>query len=139
MKNKGNRWPSIEDVLKSPVGKLNAHLEAKNEQQAQKKSKYKNTRTEVDGIKFDSEKEARRYKDLLLLRKAGKIGNLRLQVEYELNPGGTHSLKYIADFVYVDAETGKEVVEDVKGSLTTVYKKKRRLMLKVHNIKILET
>ncbi len=104
-----------------------------------KRSKYGSKKVVVDGIQFDSQKEAARYKELLLLLKAGHIGLLRRQVEYELNPGGTHSLKYIADFVYMQAYTGIEVVEDCKGFRTAEYRKKRRLMKKVHGIKIFET
>lgn len=105
-----------------------------------KASIYGNKRTEVDGIKFQSKKEAKRYGELKLLLKAGKIGLLRLQVPYELNPGGTHSYKYIADFVYRLTDTGAEVVEDVKGwAGKPVYKKKKKLMLKVHGITIKET
>lgn len=94
--------------------------------------------TEVNGITFDSRKEAKRYKELLLLLKAGEIGLLELQVPYQLNEGGTHSLKYIADFVYVRKD-GTKVVEDCKGFRTREYIKKRKLMLKIHNIKIYET
>jgi len=104
-----------------------------------KQSKYKNSKTTIDGIEFDSAKEAKRYKELLLLLKAGEIGLLRLQMPYELNEGGTHSLRYIADFVYVDARTGKTIVEDTKGFKTRDYIKKRRLMKKVHGIIIFET
>lgn len=103
-----------------------------------KQLKYRNKKTEVDGITFDSAKEANRYKELKLLLKAGEIGLLELQVPFELNPGGTHSLKYVADFVYVISKTGERIVEDVKGMRTREYKKKRRLMLKVHGIKINE-
>lgn len=71
-----------------------------------------------------------------MAQKAGEISNLRLQVPYELNPGGTHSLKYYADFVYL--QDGKEVVVDVKGFSTKLYKKKRSLMLQVHGIEIRE-
>jgi hypothetical protein len=102
-----------------------------------KRSKYKNTKTCVDNIQFDSAKEARRYRELKMLLKAGEIGMLELQVPYELNQGGTHSLKYIADFVYVTKE-GVKIVEDVKGFCTKEYLKKRRLMLKVYGIKINE-
>ena len=45
----------------------------------------------------------------------------------------------MADFVYTDVETGETVVEDTKGFRTDVYKIKRKLMLKVHGIKIKET
>lgn len=102
------------------------------------KSKYGNKKTIVDNIAFDSAKEAKRFSELKILLKAGEIGFLELQKEYELNTGGTHSLKYIADFVYIDSKTGQTIIEDVKGYLTSVYKKKRRLMLKVHGIKITE-
>ncbi len=101
------------------------------------KSKYRAIRTEVDGHKFPSLKEAKRYGQLKMLQLAGEIGNLRLQVPYELNPGGTFSYKYIADFVYI--ENGKEVVEDCKGYRTAVYRKKAKLMFKLFGIAIKET
>lgn len=129
---------TIDDLKKSKVAGINQHLLDSKKANKKKKSKYGNKKTEVDGIKFDSIREAKRHKVLKLLQKAGKIAFLRLQVEYELNEGGTHSLIYIADFVYVDAETGKEVVEDAKGVRTAVYRKKCRLMMKVHGIKIKE-
>lgn len=128
---------TAEDILKTACGPLNPHL-AEKPVRKQKKSKYGNSKTEVDGIKFDSIREAKRYGELKIMQKAGIIGQLRLQVEYELNPGGTHSLKYLADFVYILSKTGETVVEDGKGALTQVYRKKRRLMLKVHEIKIKE-
>lgn len=102
-----------------------------------KRSKYGNKKTEVDGIRFDSEREAKRYKQLLLLQKAGEIGLLRRQVDYELNEGGTHSLKYRADFVYMTKD-GVEVVEDSKGCRTREYLKKRRLMKSIYGIEIKE-
>lgn len=110
----------------------------KNPEGKKKKSKYSSTKTEVDGILFDSNKESKRYKQLKLLLKTGHIAFLKLQVPFELNEGGTHSLKYIADFVYVIRSTGERVVEDAKGYRTQEYKKKRRLMLKVHGIEIKE-
>jgi len=103
-----------------------------------KRSKYGNTETEVDGEKFDSKKEAEYYKTLLLRQKAGEIGLIKRQVDYELNEGGTHSLIYRADFVYMIMATGETEVADTKGFLTREYKKKRRLMKKVHGIIIKE-
>src|SRR6218665_1558335 len=92
----------------------------------EKKSKYGNKKVTIDGIVFDSQKEGFRYQHLKLLVEAKIITDLRLQVPYELNTGGSHSLKYIADFVYwMD---GVEVVEDVKGKRTEKYIKNRRLM-----------
>lgn len=134
---KRNCTISLNDLRNSPVAHLNRHLfECKNVKE--KKHKYGATKSEVNGIVFDSKKEANRYKELLLLLKAGQIGILQLQVPYELNEGGSHSLKYIADFVYVDAMTGQTIVEDAKGYRTKEYLKKKRLMKKVHNIKIKE-
>lgn len=94
---------------------------------------------EETGLRFASRKEYNRYHQLLMLRKAGMIGQLRLQVPYELNPDGSFSYIYLADFVYVDAMTGATIVEDAKGYRTKEYRKKRRLMLKVHGITIKET
>lgn len=132
---------TTELLRQSEAGKRpeNQHLfePAKKEK---KKSNRGNIPTEVNGIKFDSRKEAERYKTLLLLVKAGEITLPELQVPYELNEGGSHSYKYIADFRYRNQKTGELVVEDVKGGyLSPVYKKKRKLMKKLYGIEILET
>ena len=101
-------------------------------------SKYKNQKTVIDGIAFDSKKEGARYAELQWLAKAGAIRDLRLQVPFELIPKqtGERAVRYIADFVYM--ENGKMIVEDVKGVRTDVYKIKKKLMLKVHCIKVKE-
>lgn len=80
-------------------------------------NKYNAKKAEIDGITFDSKKEARRYAELKLLLRGGEIRDLRLQVEYELIPkqAGERACNYIADFVYQDVRTGETVVEDVKG------------------------
>ncbi len=130
----------LDQLKKSACASLNQQVFEEIEGKPKpKKSKYGNSKTEVNGIAFDSAKEANRYTKLLLLLKVGQIGLLRLQVPYELNPGGTHSLIYIADFVYVDVATSQEVVEDAKGHRTREYIKKRRLMKKVHGVTIKET
>lgn len=130
---------TIEDLKKSKVASINTHLfETPKEGQKVKKHKYGASKTEVNGIVFDSKKEANRYKELLLLLKAGEIGFLKTQVPFELNNNGMFSFKYIADFVYIDALTGQTIVEDVKGFKTKEYLKKRKLMFKIHGIKIIE-
>lgn len=130
---------TLNDIKNSPVAAINKHLfEDGVKTDTPKKHKYGAKRTEVNGIVFDSAKEAKRYRELLVLAKAGVIGLLELQVTFELNEGGSHSLKYIADFVYRMQDTGEKIVEDAKGYRTVEYKKKKRLMLKVHNIKINE-
>nr|DAH84325.1 MAG TPA: Endonuclease [Caudoviricetes sp.] len=95
--------------------------------------KYQNTKVAVDGIVFDSIREASRYKELKLLSRAGRIKDLRMQVKYELQPsyklnGKTaRDICYIADFVYYDVGKGREIVEDVKGYRTAVYKLKKKM------------
>ena len=103
-------------------------------------NKYGNRKTIVDGIRFDSLKEASRYQQLVLLQKAGYIKDLQRQVKYELIPKqeGERACHYVADFVYTDEESGKVIVEDIKGYRTDAYKIKRKLMLRVHGIKIRE-
>jgi len=103
-------------------------------------NKYRNRKTEIDGIVFDSMKEAQRYAELQILQRAGKIRDLSMQVEFELIPkqDGERACKYKADFVYHLADTGKMIVEDVKGKRTREYIIKRKLMLWRHGIKIVE-
>lgn len=109
------------------------------------KSKYHATKTVVDGITFDSKKEAKRYAELKLLERSGAIRDLRRQVRYELIPAfdvdGKHyrPTSYIADFVYFDTKTGAKVVEDCKGFRTDVYKLKAKMFAKKYGVSILET
>lgn len=108
-------------------------------------TKYNNKKITVDGQVFDSKKEARRYKELLLLEKAGEIKDLRTQVKFKLIPAQRDEAtgkvvererSYKADFVY--EEDGKTVVEDVKGFRTKEYVIKRKLMLWRYGIRIKE-
>ena len=105
-----------------------------------KKSKYGAVKTEVDGIKFDSKHEAKRYQELRLLEQAGEITNLCLQVPFELIPKSKYGMpiRYIADFTYND-RNGQLIVEDAKGVKTPVYRLKRRLMAELKGIEIKET
>lgn len=96
-------------------------------------SKYRNQKTIVNGIKFDSKLEAKRYTELKLLERAGKIKGLVLQPSFEIIPryeknGKTiRKTSYKADFAYFDVEQGKNIVEDAKGFKTDVYKLKKKL------------
>lgn len=111
--------------------------------------KYGNTKVVLDGITFDSKKEARRYKELCLKVDAGEIKGLERQKKYILIPaqyGKTVNGKekclerecsYIADFVYLDID-GNEIVEDTKGFRTPEYIIKRKLMLQKYGIRIRE-
>lgn len=118
-------------------------------------NKYHAYKCKVGDEVFHSRKELRRYQELCLLEKAGHIKNLRREVKYILIPaireiiwknGSPRQGKviekecsYIADFVY--EENGQTVVEDVKGGSATktdAYIIKRKLMLYVHGIRIME-
>ena len=102
-----------------------------------RRSKYRNVRTEVDGISFHSKKEANRYIELRDMLTNEDITSLSLQVPYKIVVNGQLICRYIADFVYM--QDGKTIVEDVKGRITDVYRLKKKLMKACHNIDILET
>ena len=127
-------------------------------------SKYNNSKVQTpDGERFDSVKEYKRCLHLRTLQRAGVISDLQRQVKFELVPSqwepveryGRHgqrlkdgkkcvetALTYVADFVYKDKE-GNLVVEDVKGytegAAYRIFVIKRKLMLYLKGIKILET
>jgi len=89
-----------------------------------KPSKYKNVRTEIDGITFDSKAEARRYTDLKNLQRAGEIKGFILQPSFPLETG----IRYRPDFL-VCGNDGICWVEDVKskGTITQAFKIKHKL------------
>lgn len=107
------------------------------------RSKYRAVKTTVDGITFDSRREANRYLILKSMEEEGAIEDLRRQVRYELIPAfdvnGRHyrPVYYVADFVY--RENGREVVEDVKGMRTDVYRLKSKLFARRYGMSIKET
>ena len=86
-----------------------------------KRSKMGNVRTEVDGIRFDSKKEAQRFGELQLLQRAGKVGWFIRQPLFDLG-GGT---KYRADFLIVWTD-GHVSIEDVKGHKTKAYLRSKK-------------
>jgi hypothetical protein len=88
--------------------------------------KYRNVPTVIDGIRFDSKAEARRYQELELLQRAKVIRDLKRQVTFALyGKNGAPICRYRADFMY--EESGKHVVEDVKGVATPVFGLKAKL------------
>ncbi len=107
-------------------------------------SKYNSKKTTIDGITFDSKKEAARYVDLKLLEKAGVIKDLDLQPKFQLQPTYSKNGKkvkaifYKADFQYFDNEKKKIVVEDVKGIRTREYLLKKKIFEFVYALTITE-
>ena len=119
-------------------------------------NKFGNQKVTVGDETFDSLKEYRRFCELKLLQRAGKISDLQRQVKFVLIPtqrepdkigvrGGVKKGKiieqecsYVADFVYINTDDGKKVVEDTKGFKTKDYIIKRKLMLFIHGIRIQE-
>ena len=106
-------------------------------------SKYHAEKTELDGIKFDSRAEAKRYSDLMLLQRAGKISGLTRQVPFLIAAGvklhgekrTRPAVRFLADFVYSCPVDGV-VVEDVKGMDTPMSRLKRHLMATVLGVMV---
>ena len=106
-------------------------------QKQSKKRKYNNNPCELNGLKFDSQKERDYFLLLLDRQKRGEISELRLQVRINLQPSFTtpdgtkvRAIDYIADFTYLDRD-GKKHIIDVKGgkaTQTAVYKLKKKLL-----------
>lgn len=104
------------------------------------RSKYNARKTVLDGIVFDSAREARRWSALILLQRAGKITGLERQVVYVLAPSvkiegekrARPAMKFTADFRYTQGRC--EVVEDSKGFQDTAFRMRQHLMMSVHGI-----
>lgn len=102
--------------------------------------------TTVDGIRFDSMKEARRWGELRILEKGGEIRNLRRQVRIDLEgkngPLRTRTgrqMRLTIDFVYEDKRLNwAEVYEDSKGAITRDYEV-RKSVAEAMGLKIMET
>ena len=109
-----------------------------------KRQKYGNSKITIDGIRFDSKREAQRWQELRLMERARRITDLRRQVKFVLIPSQRgedgkvieKQVAYIADFVYL--KDGKTVVEDSKGYRTEVYRLKKKMMLYFFHIRIQE-
>ena len=114
-------------------------------------AKYHNQKMIIDGIQFDSKREAQRYQQLKLMERAGVICDLKRQVKYELIPAQyidgkcvERAVTYTSDFEYyltkkqVYGDIGQHIIEDVKGMRTKEYIIKRKLMLYKYGIRITE-
>jgi hypothetical protein len=103
------------------------------------RAKFGNRKVTIDGIEFASEKEGRRYRELVLLELAGEIHRLECHPTFRIEVNGTLVCKYVGDFRYL--ENDDYVVEDVKSPITRknrAYRLKNKLMKAVHGITIRE-
>ncbi|HUV82876.1 MAG TPA: DUF1064 domain-containing protein [archaeon] len=97
-------------------------------------NKYHAKKIHENGYVFDSKLEHARYRELLLLRMAGKISDFEVHPKYLLQEkfkyqGKTiRAIYYIADFAYI--ENDKKIVEDAKGFITNVFRLKHKLFLR---------
>jgi hypothetical protein len=136
----GARMECVESTTKT--GKTHTVLSTK---PITSKRKYRNKVCEFGGEKFDSAKELKRYRDLMILQDIGMIAGLTRQVPFVLAPGvliagerrKRPAIRYILDFLYTTGD-GSMVHEDVKGMQTPVYRLKKHLMKTVHNIDVKE-
>ena len=97
----------------------------------EKRRKYGNEPCELDGIRFDSRKEAARWGELRLMERAGLVSGLVVHPPFDLDVNGTVVCRYVADFAYDEVASGERVVEDVKSAATRrnrVYRLKKKLM-----------
>ena len=90
--------------------------------------KYRAKPITVDGCRFDSQSEAKRYGELKLLERAGEISRLELQPVIECTVNGVIVCRYRGDFGYFDNAKSASVIEDVKGVKTPVYRLKKKLV-----------
>lgn len=110
---------------------------------SKRQSKYRAQPTVIDGIRFASKAEARRFCELKLLEKAGALRQLQLQVPIVLNAGSDKRPsigKYVADFMY-EERIGQDWclrIEDVKGFATPLYKWKKKHVEAQYGIEIRE-
>ena len=107
-------------------------------------AKYHNKKINYDGHTFDSIKEKNYYITLKLLERSGKIKELELQKEFELQPSyklnnkTSRKITYKADFTYKTTQDDKMHVVDVKGFRTDVYRLKKKIFEYKYKIEIEE-
>ena len=105
-----------------------------------KQTKYHNRKTMHQGIGFDSQKEANRYQELLLLERAGCIRSIELQPRYDLIVNEQKCGFYRGDFRYKEVATDSVILEDVKSpaTKTAVYQLKKKLVKALYGVEIIE-
>lgn len=139
--------PGREEAPKTTQSTDMADRDAPAAKETPRRSKYGNVKTEVDGIPFDSLKEAARYRELRDMAERGEIDRLTVQPRFPLHVLRAKSNtfveigSYVADFRYTDLDTGQEVIEDVKSSATAkkeLYRWKRKHVESQYGIEVKE-
>ena len=98
-----------------------------------KRSKYRAIPTDCEhGHRHASKIEARRCNELAEKQIAGVITELEQQPTYRADVNGALIFKYVADFRYRMADSGLQIVEDVKGTVTRVFSIKKKLIEALH-------
>ena len=114
---------------------------------AKTQQKYKNQKAERGAVRFDSQKEARRYDELMVMLRAEIITDLRLQPQFTLqesylteNGQRIRAIRYTADFSYIREVSGEKIVEDVKSGPTRTkeYLRNRKFMRSMYGIDVRE-
>lgn len=103
--------------------------------------KYKNVPIEINGIRFDSKKEAKRYDELRFMQRVNVIRDLEVHPRFPLVVNEQDCGTYVADFAYIDPETGERVIEDVKSAATRklpTYRIKVRLVWALYGLRVRE-
>ena len=147
----GLRFDSMADM---PAGmrdlyakKVLAGMPAEQTKPEKKPAKYRNSGAARGGIRFDSQKEARRYDELLMMLRAGEIRNLRLQPQFTIQESyvtetgeRVRAIRYTADFSYIREVSGEKIVEDVKSGPTRTkeYLRNRKFMRSIYGIDVRE-
>lgn len=110
------------------------------------KSKFRSVKTSIDGILFDSKKEASTYAALKFLKMNGNIKNLELQKKFTILDSYTNGfgkkvreIVYVADFYFFDVGKNRWVVLDAKGLILPVFKLKKKLFEKKYYPLVIET
>lgn len=118
---------------------INAALERepqKTGSKAKKQSKYRNIKTEMDGVVFDSRREAAYYSALLFRRRAGEISDIKLQPKFPILINGKHVTDVVLDFTYRDVSGGKVHYIDVKGFANPHSKLKKKMVEAAYGIEV---
>ena len=124
-------------VSKSSVSKSwRAVYASQSKDKPAKRSKFGNVKTTVDGIVFDSRREALHWQLLRLREASGKITQLKRQVRYDLHVCGIKVCAMVPDFEYWEGD--KLIVADSKGMKTPMYNLKKKMLAAEYGLKIVE-